>query len=252
MGAKTTNFNFFKPALTDPADITELNNNWDRIDAELANAGTRIVSATSTDGVAYTAAVPYLTELYNGLEIVIIPNITSASNALTLNVNGLGAKNIRLPLSSNTSGMVTPSVDNFFVADKPVKIMYDANYGGTGTWKTVDKQKISAHDLYGEVPIVGGGTGATTAKDARLNLGAVNLRTRTVTLTPGGWSGTTQTVNVDGVTTDNNVFTTHAPSGYSTYRDYGVRLSAQGDGTITFECDETPNASITVNIAIFE
>lgn len=35
MGTTTTNFNLFKPALSDPADITKINPNWDTIDAEL-------------------------------------------------------------------------------------------------------------------------------------------------------------------------------------------------------------------------
>lgn len=37
MSTTTTNYQFIKPALTDPADITALNANWDKIDAELAN-----------------------------------------------------------------------------------------------------------------------------------------------------------------------------------------------------------------------
>lgn len=34
---KTTNYNLNKPELTDPADITALNSNWDIIDTELAS-----------------------------------------------------------------------------------------------------------------------------------------------------------------------------------------------------------------------
>jgi hypothetical protein len=37
MSTTTTNYQFIKPALTDPADITALNANWDKIDHELAN-----------------------------------------------------------------------------------------------------------------------------------------------------------------------------------------------------------------------
>lgn len=35
MGTTTTNLGLFKPALTDPADITQLNNNWDKVDSEI-------------------------------------------------------------------------------------------------------------------------------------------------------------------------------------------------------------------------
>lgn len=37
MSKTTTNYNLIKPELTDPADITVTNGNWDTIDAELAN-----------------------------------------------------------------------------------------------------------------------------------------------------------------------------------------------------------------------
>lgn len=170
MSKTTTNFNLIKPELADPADITALNSNWDKIDSELANAGTPRVSATSTNGVAYTATVPFLTELVNGLEIIIIPTMTSTSTSPTLNVNGLGAKSIRLPLSSNTSGTVAPSTAGFFVANKPVKIMYDATYGSAGAWRTVDKQKVSANDLYGVTPMENGGTNANDGADGLKNL----------------------------------------------------------------------------------
>lgn len=37
MSKTTTNYGLVKPELTDPADITAMNPNWDKIDAELAN-----------------------------------------------------------------------------------------------------------------------------------------------------------------------------------------------------------------------
>lgn len=35
MSTKTTNYQFIKPALTDPADITTMNENWDKLDQKL-------------------------------------------------------------------------------------------------------------------------------------------------------------------------------------------------------------------------
>lgn len=201
MSTTTTNFNFFKPELSDPADITELNNNWDRIDTELANAGIRIVTANSTDGVTYTATVPYLTELYTGLEITIIPSITSTVTNPTLNVNGFGAKSIKLPLSTNTSATVAPNLTTFFSKSKAVKLMYDAEGVPNGIWKTVDKQRTSASDLYGTVPIENGGTGSDNAEQGRKNLGAVSMKTTTATLAVGSWSNYQQTVNATSIVT---------------------------------------------------
>lgn len=39
MSTRTTNFNLIKPELTDTADITEMNQNWDIIDEKLGNIG---------------------------------------------------------------------------------------------------------------------------------------------------------------------------------------------------------------------
>lgn len=133
--------------------------------------GTPVIAATSTDGVAYTATVQGITELYNGLTLTIIPNMTSTAKATTLNVNGWGAIDVRQPLSFNTAAMTLPKLDTFLVEGRPVTVQYDAEYIAGGMWKTVDKPKTSAQDLYGTVPVASGGTGANTKQDARKNLG---------------------------------------------------------------------------------
>ena len=129
------------------------------------------VSAASADGVAYTATVEGVTELYNGMLITIIPATSSTSTAVTLNVNGTGAKILRLPLSFNNAAMTTPKDAGFFTAGRPITVQYDANYTTGGAWKTIGKMRTSAQDLYGTVPVESGGTGAADAATARANLG---------------------------------------------------------------------------------
>lgn len=129
-----------------------------------------VVPATSADGVAYTATVDGVTELYNGLMITIVPEVASTSTAVTLNVNNTGAKILRLPLSFNNAAMTAPRDAAFFTAGRPITVQYDANYATGGAWKTIGKQKTSAQDLYGTVPLESGGTGAETAKGAEYNI----------------------------------------------------------------------------------
>jgi len=188
MATKTKNFKLIKPSLNDAADITAMNTNWDIIDEELINI-TKIVPATSTDGVAYVATVPGVDELYNGLEIIIIPSVVSASTTPTLNVNGLGAKPIRVPLSFNNAAMTTPKLATYYTANRPLKLMFDSDYLTGGIWKVVDKQRTSAQDLYGTVPVEGGGTGAETAESARTNLGITNDMIRKITISTSTPSG---------------------------------------------------------------
>lgn len=145
--------------------------------------GTPIVTATSTDGVTYTATVEDITELYNGMEVIIIPNTKSTSRSITLNINSLGDVPIRRPLSFST--FVATSIDEdklyFLSADTPCRLMYHANYTTGGIWLMADKVKYSAQDLYGTVPIESGGTGATTAKEALANLGGAQIQTGSYT-----------------------------------------------------------------------
>ena len=158
------------------------------VSKNIKNAGTAVVKAASSDGVSYYATVPGVAELYAGLEITIIPQMESTSETITLDVNGLGAKNVRLPLSSNTTTLVMPEQPNYYTAGRPVKLRYDAMWLNKGAWVVADRQRTSANDLYGSVPVENGGTGADNPEEARENLGAA----------PSGFGlGTTAVVSTD-------------------------------------------------------
>lgn len=158
-----------------------------------AGVGIPLADATSADGIAYTATVEGVSELYNGLIITIIPAINSAATNPTLNVNGLGEKMIRLPLSFNNAAMSMPKMDTYITAGRPLTLQYDAAYlNGDGIWKVFGKQKTSAQDLYGTVPVESGGTDATDAAGARQNLGVPSIgemqqRDRVVNLLDNSW-----------------------------------------------------------------
>lgn len=136
---------------------------------QLDNGGTPIAT-TSGDGAAYTVTVDGITTLTNGMEITIIPHVNSSTTQPTLNVNGLGAKYIRMPITYNTSATSVGALNTWLVKSKPITIQYDGAY-----WKTISMPRPSAQYLYGSVPIANGGTGATDAATAISNLGAMDL-----------------------------------------------------------------------------
>lgn len=243
MSTTTTNYNLIKPELTDAADITATNENWDKIDLELKNRATaehshkaddlpvipiskggtgattaegaitklginataeelsymkgvtsdvqtqlnalsddikasslQIASASSSDGVSYTATVESVTELYSGLAVLFVPNKTSASTTPTFNLNNLGAKNIRRKLSMGTATTSTGNTAAWFYVGRPSLFVYDGTQ-----WIAEDYTKPCANDLYGSVPVANGGTGATTATDACENIGAIKKSGDTMT-----------------------------------------------------------------------
>lgn len=82
---------------------------------------------------------------------------------------------------------------------------------------------------------------------------ATTMKVTTATLSASGWSSGSQTVSVDGVLADKNkqaVITTAAAASLETYLDANINCSGQGDGTLTFSCEDTPSAAITVNVLI--
>lgn len=100
-------------------------------------------TVTSGTGSAYTATVNGLT-LVAGASFVMVPHVASTTTVPTLNVNSLGAKNIRMRLSSNISSTIQLIRSNFLVANKPVKVVYDGTY-----WVLDDFVQPDANHLYG-------------------------------------------------------------------------------------------------------
>lgn len=127
------------------------------VSKNIRTAGASVVEATSNDGVAYYATIPGVNELYAGLEITIIPNVASADTGITLDVNGLGAKFVRLPVSNNTAMLAQTENEGYFVDGRPVKLMYDPKYINKGAWVAVSRMRQSGSDLYGSVPVQKGG-----------------------------------------------------------------------------------------------
>lgn len=89
-----------------------------------------------------------------------------------------------------------------------------------------------------------------TPADALRGLAGVQ---KIVTLTASGWSGGKKTVSAAGVTAANTVFISPEPEqeNYEAYCGAGIRCIAQGEGTLTFSCEDTPERSIQVCVAVF-
>ena len=78
--------------------------------------------------------------------------------------------------------------------------------------------------------------------------GAAN-NSKTITLLSNNWSNNNQTVVFDGLTLTSFVFI--SPVGNpSAYAEAGIYCSAQGVGSLTFSCENTPSADIEVNVFV--
>lgn len=139
------------------------------------------VAASSSDGVAYSATVPGAT-LTAGYSFIMIPNRISSSTSTTLNVNGLGAKALRVHVSGYTGTTSAPMTNNWLAPNKPVRVTYD------GMWWITDVVLPSAQQLYGNVQAedvdysnTSSGLAATKVQAAIDELAGGALRTQTMT-----------------------------------------------------------------------
>lgn len=139
---------------------------------------------TAGTGAAYTATVKGIDSLVAGVNFTMIPHIDSTTTAPTLNVNGLGAKNIRQRLSSNPKSTIAGTYENWISEGKPFNVMYD------GAFWIVSYVKPNMNDAYGTLPIENGGTNADTVAGARNNLGLGNT-SGAVPVANGGTGATT-------------------------------------------------------------
>ena len=149
---------------------------------------------TEGDGTAYTVNIPGITSLTAGVSFVMVPNVVSATDAPTLNVNNLGAKYIRRRLSNLVTAAQTGYAANWLVADIPYRVTYDGDQ-----WMVEGLTKPASADLYGTVPVAKGGTGADNTADALTNLGAASATDLTSHINDTSLHfGINPTANVDG------------------------------------------------------
>ena len=148
-----------------------------------------------------------------------------------------------IPTSEKGANSGVASLDS--TGKVPASQLPDMDYVPTS--RTVNNKELSAN-----ITLNASDVGAATAADVE---GAKPML-RTATLTTSGWSSNSQTVTVSGVVADTSaqlIYVSPADKASATaWGEAGVFCSAQGANSLTFVCDSTPSANITVNISIQE
>lgn len=83
-----------------------------------------------------------------------------------------------------------------------------------------------------------------------LSAGSISV-SMAVELLVSGWSNKENTVNVSGVTTNNNIIVAPANSSREVYLAANIRCTDQGTNTLTFTADNIPTQSVVVNVLVF-
>lgn len=112
-------------------------------------------------------------------------------------------------------------------------------------------------DLTGELRMNGqpiSGLNPPTENTHAANKGYVDGRfiSKTVTLSPSGWSNGTISVLVPDVTKDADVIVSPEPSteNWEAYTGSGIRAVSTGDGYVSFTCESVPVDNVKVNVMV--
>ena len=127
-----------------------------------------------------------------------------------------------------------------------------------GAAKAIHAANHAANGIDPITPAMIGAYSKTEADQLFANADDVSAampRLRTVTLTTAGWSSNTQTATVQGVSaneTSQKITVAPASASRAAYNDAGVQCTAQAANRLTFTCDKTPSADLTVYVTIEE
>ena len=127
---------------------------------------------------------------------------------------------------------------------------------GTGTVQSVNEIQPDANgDVTldaGDIPTSGGSDVATDLY--RLSTAVANKANpsvaTSVTIAVADWSNQACIKSVSGVTASNNIVIAPDPAYFLAYGEAQIRATAQGNGTVTFACENVPDSAISVIVLI--
>lgn len=219
------------------------------------DAGVYTATASSTDGIAYSATVPGITALTAGASFIMIPNKASTSKAPTLNVSGLGAKPIRRRLSSLTTSLQQGYSTNWIALNKPFTVVYD----GTA-WVVEGLTKTDGADVYGAVAQAtadANGNNIAETYATIVMLQSLLPKVTTITLT-SNWVGDAspyyQDIALSCVTETSIVDLQPTPEQLNSWQDDGIAFTTlSGNGTVrVYVAGGKPSSAISVQVRVQE
>lgn len=227
-------------------------------------AGVYTATASSTDGIAYTATVPGITALTNGISFIMIPGTASTSTTPNINVNGLGAKPIKRRLSNISTSLQSGYSAGWLAANLPFRLIYDATTKGsasdTGVWVVEGLNKPAGADVSGSVPQAKADASGNIITDTYATIAMLQSmlpKVTTITLS-GAWGGSSspyyKDIALSCVTETSLVTLQPTPEQLADWQDNGLAFTTlSGNGTVRIFCaGGLPSGETTIQVTVQE
>lgn len=203
---------------------------------------------TAGDGAAYTATVPGITSLTAGVSFIMIPHVVSTSTIPTLNVNGLGAKNIKRRLTSLATAAQPGYTAAWLANGLPFRVIYDGTQ-----WVVEGHDKPAGADIYGAAAKATADADGNVITDTYATITALqDLLPKVKTITLGTtWEGTGpyyQDVELSYVTAEHMVDLQPTVEQIISWKESGYAFTTfSGTGSVrVYAIGNLPTESISV------
>ena len=196
--------------------------------------------ATTASTAAKIGSCPNFIPTRGAIVTLSCATANTVQGALTLNINGTGARNIYVN-GSNTS-TTNPL---FWNANDVLTFMYNSSVYhliARGSLPVASTTQLGGVMVDGKSIVIENNVISTP--------NSVSVASETITIASNDWSNNACTKSVASLTDNSTVFVTYAPGSAADYLAANIYLSAQGSDTLTFSCTTTPSANVKVNVLI--
>ena len=263
MSTQTTNYNLIKPELTDAADITQMNPNWDLIDEQLKEQADRLDNVSDELTPEGIGALPSSTTP-NDLEAYSLNNAKSITSGADLNnytvfsnyvaTSAVSATLKNCPITAgfvlhverNCNATSSYCMQRIVTYEAGVEYIRRLSNGTWSEWGMVytTANKPALTDLSGTLPVANGGTGATTFTSGAALIGAGTGAVTTRSITNNTATSTAITANTNLVTANTLRYAINRTSSVAAADTSYTTLMARGMSLHTSDTNPSVNGAI--------
>ena len=191
----------------------------------------------------------------NSIMVLDVKTGAPSSNPVPPTLTKTAGVTWEVPLAIVSVAAGASTISSGAVTDARVYSVIPFERGGVGS--TTQAEALS--NIFGgsQLSVANGGTGASTASGARLNLGfggAAILQTVTkqVTLSKGSWSSGVITISDSDVQANSIILLDPTESSRSAFFASDIRKNSQGSGSYSLRCTTTPTANLVCDVVIMK